>query len=116
MSPSRGPWRRLAGPLLPAAFLFGTLAATSCGWSERSSGAAERTLTILYAGSDDRLFGPSHDDAPKFQLFPPLVSRTGGSCTDPSGPGLAESWEASPDLRRWTGGCGTTYGGTTASR
>lgn len=81
-----------------------TLACAACAGdaAERSSGESGRTLTILYAGSNEWLFGPAHDDAPKFLLFLPLVSREASSCTEPSDPGLAESWKRSEDWRVWT--------------
>lgn len=73
----------------------------------------EDTLTVLYP-SNERLFGPSHDDAPKMLMFLPLTDPAVGAegypavdsaadarCLRRTG-ALAERWEHSADFRVWT--------------
>ena len=78
-----------------------TVLAAACGAGERPASQRDSTVTVLYDGSNEWLFGPSHDDSPKFLVFQPLVTYRTGSCGDIVG-GLAEHWEHSPDWRTWT--------------
>lgn len=74
------------------------LGCTGCvGRRDRAGDAA--TLTILYAGSDERVLGPAWDDTPKFLVFLPLVEIDERG--EPRGR-LAERWSHSRDLREWT--------------
>lgn len=74
-----------------------------CGGGDGTDPAVERgnTLSVLYAGSDEWLFSPNHDDSPKFLMFEPFVTRARGGCSEIVG-GIAESWEPNEDHTEWT--------------
>lgn len=72
------------------------LPSSSCVAVDQSA-EEDSALTILFE-SDDYVLGPARDDHPKFLVFEPLVRGWGSRAA----PGLAESWEHSPDFRTWT--------------
>lgn len=92
-APSTAPFR----PFVPLLLV----ALGACAMTDRSSVRDPDTVTILYNGGDERLFGPEWDDSPKFLIFQPLATYYGSSCGEPE-PSLAESWEHTPDRRVWT--------------
>jgi len=78
----------------------GSMAATAFGCGRRDDYARSKdsTITVLY-GPDEWLLGPSGDDPPKFLVFLPLVTRSANGDFEGR---LAQSWEHSPDYKRWT--------------
>ena len=74
------------------------LAAVVLGCARDRSQADQSTITILYHGNE-RITSPSWDMPAQFLVFMPLagISEDGGLM-----PGLARSWEHSPDHRTWT--------------
>jgi len=73
------------------------LAITQCGKDTDRAETHDSTITVLYE-SDDYVLGPARDDSPKFLMFLPLVRGYGLKAR----PGLAQSWEHSPDYTAWT--------------
>ena len=60
-----------------------------------------RTVRVLYAEANERIFSPAWDDTPKFLIFQPLVTYEVSSCSDIVG-GLAARWDPGPDWKTWT--------------
>jgi len=75
------------------------VAALGCTSRRESALRDSSSLTILYAGGDEQVLGPSWDDAPKFLVFLPLVETNERG--EPEGR-LAERWSHSRDFREWT--------------
>ena len=82
---------------------LGLIAGVAACTGDQGDPALERgnTLRILYAGSDEWLFSPNHDDSPKFWIFEPFITRARGGCSEIVS-GLAESWEANHDHTQTT--------------
>ena len=87
-----GPKARGSGVHLAA-----TLALVA-GLGCRRSADQASSVTILYR-DDENVFGLWYDDAAKFLVFLPLVTRNARGELEGR---LARSWEHSPDYRNWT--------------
>lgn len=74
---------------------------SACMAADRPVADSSESITILYDGGDEAVFGPEWDDSPKFLIFQPLASQSVDWCAEPDG-GLAEHIEHSADWRTWT--------------
>ena len=90
-------------PLVAFVLLLSLPLVTACSSDGAADPALERgnTLAVLYAGSDEWLFSPNHDDSPKFLMFEPLTTKARGACSEIVG-GIVESAQPNADLTEWT--------------